>query len=188
MRELALHILDIAQNSIAARASLIEIKIEEELANDRFTITLTDDGRGISENDLQHVADPFFTTRKTRGVGLGLSLLGQAAERTGGKLVVSSRVGVGTKVDAVFQHSHIDRAPLGDIQGTILALIVLNPQVDFIYNHTLNGRTFTLDTRVIKGKLGEVPISHAAVVGWIRDFITAGLEQLQGGRANEITG
>ncbi|NLM40158.1 MAG: ATP-binding protein [Firmicutes bacterium] len=182
MRELSLHLLDIVQNSIAAAADLIEIEIMEDFKSDRLSIKVTDNGRGMSRSVLQSVIDPFFTTRKTRSVGLGLSLFAQSAQRSGGDLVIRSKEGVGTEVEAVFQYSHIDRPPMGDLQGTLLTLIVLNPTIDLVYRHNYDGRDFVIDTREIKRELDGIPINQGQVVSWMQDFIQEGLAQLRGGR------
>ncbi len=181
MRELSLHILDIAQNSIAASASLVGISIDEKPAEDLLRIIITDNGRGIPQSMLKQITDPFYTTKKTREVGLGLSLFAQAAQRAGGDLVVKSTVGVGTEVTATFIYHHLDRAPIGDIAGTLHGLILMNPEIDIIYQHTYEDSIFTLDTRDIKAELGGVPINHQAVTMWLRKFITQGLEDLYGG-------
>jgi hypothetical protein len=124
MRELSLHILDVMQNSLEAGATLIELTVDEDLPADRLTITVRDNGRGMDEATLARVTDPFFTTRKTRHVGLGIPLFQAAAERCDGDLRLASQVGVGTTLTADFQHSHLDRAPLGDLTGTLMSVIL----------------------------------------------------------------
>jgi len=124
MRELSLHILDALENSLEAGATAIELTIEEDMRADRLTIAVRDNGRGMSKAQLDRVFDPFFTTRTTRHVGLGVPLFKAAAQRCNGDLTVTSQPGEGTTLQAIFQHSHIDRAPLGDIQGTLLAVIL----------------------------------------------------------------
>lgn len=181
MRELSLHILDIAQNSIAASASLISISIDENPAVDLLTIVISDNGSGIAPKHLNQITDPFYTSRKTREVGLGLALFSQAAWRSGGELKVNSTVGRGTEVTATFRYSHIDRPPLGDLAGTLLGLIVLNPEIDIVYHHQYKAKTFALDTRVIKKELGGVAVNHRAVVSWLKGFIYEGLDDLYGG-------
>ncbi len=120
MEELALHILDIAENSIAAGARHVDIRVSEDLAADRLTVEIRDNGRGMAEQVLRRAADPFFTTKGTRPVGLGLSLLEQAARAAGGSLRIQSRPGAGATVTAEFRHSHPDRQPLGDVAATLL--------------------------------------------------------------------
>ncbi len=135
LRELALHILDIAENSLNAGASLVTIEVLEDIAADQLTIRVIDNGRGMDAETASRVVDPFFTTRTTRKVGLGLPFLKQAAELSNGTLTIDSQVGQGTTVTATFQRSHIDRMPLGDLPGTILTLIVGYPQANFVFRH-----------------------------------------------------
>jgi hypothetical protein len=173
MRELSLHILDVLQNSLEAGATLVELAIEEDLAADQLVITVRDNGRGMDEATLAHVIDPFYTTRKTRQVGLGIPLFQAAAERSNGDLTITSQVGKGTVVRAVFQHSHIDRAPLGDMTGTLLSFI-LGGVCDLRYTHRVNGQQFTLNTAEIRAELGEVSLSHPVVREWLREYIDEG--------------
>lgn len=180
MRELSLHILDILQNSAEAGSTLVELTIEEDVVSDWLTIIVRDNGRGIPADVLPHVFDPFYTSRKTRQVGLGLSLLKAAAERCAGDVTIVSEPGVGTTVQAVFQHSHLDRAPLGDIAGTLISFI-LGGMCDLTFTHRVDGREFTLDTRTIAAVLGEVPLSHPQVVEWLRAYITEGEAELLSG-------
>ena len=147
MNELSLHILDIVQNSIAADANIITVKIVEDTINDILSIEVTDDGKGMTPKQLEQVTSPFYTTRQTRKVGLGISLFKAAAERCNGKLELFSEQGNGTTMTATFVHSHIDRAPIGNMTETMLTLISSNPLIDFIYIHYLDARQFALDTR-----------------------------------------
>ena len=147
MEDLSLHILDIAENSISASAKRIEIRICEDQAEDLLTIEIKDDGRGMDEQALQKALDPFFTTRTTRKVGLGLSLLAQAARQSDGRIELSSGPDKGTVVKAVFRFSHIDRKPIGDIYETIRTLVAGHPGVDFLYEHKKNGSVYCFDTR-----------------------------------------
>lgn len=135
MEDLSLHILDIVENSIAARAKRIEIKITEDVKEDMLTVEIADDGQGMDAETLKKAMDPFFTTRTTRRIGLGLSLLGQAARESGGGIQIESKLGKGTRVKATFGYSHIDRKPFGDMEATLKTLIVGNPEVDFIYEY-----------------------------------------------------
>ncbi len=147
MRELSLHILDVAENGITAGAGRIEIRVQENRGADRLTITVRDNGRGMPPEKASNPEDPFITSRTTRRVGLGLSLLAAAARRCDGDVAVAATPGQGTEVKAHFRHSHIDRAPLGDVAGTLSMLILGNPHIDFVYAHTVDGEEFTLDTR-----------------------------------------
>ena len=147
MEDLSLHILDIAENSITASAKMIGIRIIEDHAKDLLTIEIMDDGKGMDEQSLQKAIDPFFTTRTTRKVGLGLSLLAQATRESDGKIELSSEPGKGTTVKAVFRLSHLDRKPIGDINETIRTLVAGHPEIDFIYEHQKDNSTYRFDTR-----------------------------------------
>ena len=147
MEDLSLHILDIAENSISASAKRVEIRIDEDEAKDLLTIEIKDDGKGMDEETLHKALDPFFTTRTTRRVGLGLSLLAQAAREADGNLVLDSRNGQGTTVKATFGFSHLDRKPMGDIDETIRTLVVGNPGIDFVYEHKKKDSIYRFDTR-----------------------------------------
>ena len=147
MEDLSLHILDIVENSIRAKASRIMIKVMEDIEKDSLIIEIRDNGQGIDEETIKKVLDPFFTTRTTRKVGLGLPLLSQAARESGGDVQIESEVGRGTRVKATFGYSHIDRKPLGNMEATLRALIVGNPEVDFIYKHKKGELEYRLDTK-----------------------------------------
>jgi signal transduction histidine kinase len=152
MEDLSLHILDIAENSISGSAKRIEIRIEEDPGSDMLTIEIKDDGKGMDEQTLQKAIDPFFTTRTTRRVGLGLPLLAQAARQTDGKIELDSKPGHGTTVKATFSLSHLDRQPMGDIQETIRTLVAGHPEIDFLYEHKTNDSIYRFDTRETDGK------------------------------------
>jgi len=173
MRELSLHILDALENSREAGATHVELTIAEDLVADRLTITIRDNGCGMNEETLARVTDPFYTSRKTRHIGLGIPLFQAAAERCNGELVITSQPGKGTMLRAVFQHSHLDRAPLGDMTGTLLSF-VLGGVCDLSYLHRVNEREFAFSTAEIKAELGDVPPSHPAVREWLRSFIAEG--------------
>ena len=179
MKELSLHILDIAKNSVKANAGLIEIDIDENEADNLLKIDIIDNGCGMSEEFLKRVKDPFSTTRTTRKVGMGISLFEAAAEQCGGKLDITSRLGEGTKVSTTFLYDHIDRAPLGDMAGTMQTLISGSPDIEFLYRHKKNGKEFVLDTRELKKILGDVPLNNPDVLIWIDGYIQEGLEEIQ---------
>lgn len=178
MRELALHILDIVQNSLEAGATCIEVCIVEDIKADMLEIRIADNGRGMDDTLLARVLDPFVTTRKTRRVGLGLPLLAAAAQRCNGDLKIESQLGKGTAVTATFQHSHIDRAPLGDLESTLMAILLANQNVDLIYRHRVDDKEFAFHTRDIKEQLGDVPLTYGPVVQWLREFIGENLKAL----------
>ena len=136
MKELSLNILDIVQNSVKADATLIEIIIDENIADDKLTIVVSDNGCGMSPEFLSRVRDPFTTTRTTRRVGMGIPLFELAAQQAGGSLEITSDEGVGTCVTARFQYNNIDRAPVGDMAGTMVTLVSVNPEINFIYIHS----------------------------------------------------
>jgi hypothetical protein len=154
LRELSLHILDIAENGITAGADCIRIEVTELRTDDVLTIVISDNGHGISTEKLARLQDPFVTSRTTRRVGLGLTLLAAAAERCNGKMEVRAGDAGGTEVRATFQNSHIDRAPLGDMGSTLATLMMGNPQIDFVYKHAIETDEFILDTRELKKDLG----------------------------------
>jgi len=144
--DLSLHILDVVENSIAAKASKIEISVIEDKNNDLLVIGIKDNGTGMSEETLEKVLDPFYTTRTTRRVGMGLSLLAQAARDSNGSFAINSRLGSGTEVKASFQHSHIDRKPMGDIKSTLITLITSYPEINFIFIYQDEEGIETLDS------------------------------------------
>ena len=184
MRELSLNVMDIAQNSISAGASLITISVVEDLGEDTLSISVEDNGKGMSEETVQKVIDPFYTTRTTRSVGLGIPLFKMEAEMTGGSFQIQSQLGVGTTLTAVFKPSSVDMIPLGDINGTVQLLISCNPQLDFIFHRVLRpqngeGREFTLKTEELRQVLGEeVPLDTPDVVLWIKDYLSEQTEAL----------
>ncbi len=178
MRELSLHILDIVQNSIAAGASLVRILVTEDTRQDRLVIEIGDNGRGMSPELVAAVTDPFVTSRTTRKVGLGIPLFKAAAESCAGSFILWSQEGSGTKVKATFQRSHIDRMPLGDMASTIYTVIVLNPHIDVVYTQTLDGGSFTLDTREVKQQLEMDTLSHPQVLSWVREYLKEGVESI----------
>lgn len=177
MRELSLNVLDIAQNSITAKATLITLTVEESLPEDTLTIKVEDNGCGMTPQQVEHVTDPFYTTRTTRKVGLGVPFFKMEAEMTGGSFAIRSQQGVGTVLQAVFRPSSVDMIPLGDISGTVQLLISCNPEIDFLYTRRFvadggEQRQFTLDTREMRQLLGdEVSLSAPEVVLWMKDYL-----------------
>lgn len=153
MEDISLHILDIVENSIVAKAKRIEIKVIEEIEENLFIVEIEDDGEGMDEATLKKVLDPFFTTRTTRKVGLGLPMLAQSAKESGGNIEISSQVGKGTKVKAAFRYDHPDRRPLGNMKETLMTLISSHPEIDFVYEHRKGEEVLRLDTRDIKGNV-----------------------------------
>lgn len=171
MKELSLNILDITKNSVKAKANNISISLIEDESG-LLTLTIADDGCGMSEDVLKRVTDPFCTSRTTRKVGLGIPLLKMASEQTGGRVEISSTLGVGTTVCATFNTRHIDFAPLGDIVSTVTILIMGSPEIDFVFLHKTPGGEVKLDTKELRQVLGDVPLSSPEVIAWIGDFLT----------------
>jgi anti-sigma regulatory factor (Ser/Thr protein kinase) len=178
MLELAMHILDIAENSVRAGAKLVTIRIVEDFKKDLYVLEIADNGRGMNAEERQRALDPFYTTKKVRKVGLGLPMLKIASTNTGGEFRLDSEVGGGTTVTAKFRREHIDRQPLGNIASSLIGLILGNPGVDFFYHHCINGRSYTLDTRELKKELEDVPLSHPEVTKFIREHINEGLKNI----------
>lgn len=178
MEDISLHILDIAENSVVGGASLIKISIMEDTDKDLLSVVIEDNGKGIPEELIKKVLDPFYTTRTNRRVGFGLSLLAQSAKEAGGDISVRSKVGEGTLISASFVHSHIDRKPVGNISATFLVLIAGNPLVDFIFYYRKNTSIFELDTRQIKSELDGIPINSPTVLSAIREDLRENLNDI----------
>ena len=178
MEDLSLHILDVAENSIAAQAKRIEIRVNEAVGRDLLSIEIKDNGKGMSAEMVEKTLDPFFTTRTTRRVGLGLPLFAQAARECNGQFQIESHPDQGTRLLATFQYSNIDRKPWGRMTETLITLIVGNPEVDFYYEHRKGDFEYTLDTAEIRSGLEGLPINHPTVVGAIRRNIRENLEMI----------
>lgn len=178
MRELSLNILDIAQNSIAAGASLTEIVVEENTAEKTLLIGIYDNGKGMTEEQVRNVQDPFFTTRTTRKVGMGIPLFKMAAEQTGGSFSIKSQPGVGTRVEARFKTDSIDFTPLGDMSSTIATIVCMNEDKDFIYTRVVDDAEFKFSSADIKTVLDGVPLSEPSVMSWVEGYISEQTEQL----------
>jgi hypothetical protein len=170
MRDISLHILDIVMNSINASSDVIEINIDEQVDYIKFMIK--DNGIGMSNETLSKVMDPFYTSRNTRKVGLGLSLLNENVNKTLGHLNIFSKLGGGTIVEATFNKNHIDCIPIGDIDETILLLIIMEPNINYIYKHTCLKKEFILNTLEIKAVLQDVPINEKSVINWLKENLS----------------
>ena len=181
MTEISLNVLDVSENSTRAGASLVTILVTADTSADKLTIVIADNGCGMTPEQAAHVTDPFFTTRTTRKVGLGIPFFKYAAESTGGSFHIESEPGKGTTVTAVFGLSHIDRMPLGDISGTIYTLIHFHPEVDFCYTYRYDDREFVLDTRQMKDILGGIPLDTPEVAEYIREYLTENKVDVDGG-------
>jgi hypothetical protein len=179
MRELSEHILDVLYNAVEAGARRVQVSITEDLRADRLQITVTDDGRGLTAAEARKVLDPFYTTRATRHVGLGIPLLAEAARACEGDLSVHSQPGVGTTVTAWFRHSHVDRQPLGDLATTLMTILVGQPELELEYHHECDGRSFHFSTAQAREAAGDLSFSHPAVARWLREYLAEGERSIQ---------
>jgi anti-sigma regulatory factor (Ser/Thr protein kinase) len=175
LRELALHLLDIVENSISAKARNIRIEVEENESTDRLRMSVIDDGKGMDAEMVARVIDPFVTSRTTRKVGLGIPLLKEAAEACCGGLTIQSELGKGTRVDVEFQRSHIDRMPLGDLAGTFLTVLIGSPEIHWTLLYRVNDRDFLFDDTVVKQELADVPLSEPSVLNYLRETLQEGI-------------
>jgi len=178
VEDISLHILDIVENSIRAEAKSVEIMLAKDDEHDLLRIEISDDGKGMGPETLEKVRDPFFTTKRKK-TGLGIPLLAQAAEQTGGKLTVDSAPEKGTRVSVTFRWSHIDRPAIGSMADTLLTLIAGHPDRDFVYEERDGERVFRFDTREIKDDLGDVPIASPAVIDAIRDLLVNNIRRFE---------
>lgn len=183
MREIALHLLDIAENSVAAESKNIRIEVHEDLLHDRLSACVIDDGGGMDAETAQQVQDPFYTTRTTRKVGLGIPLLKLAVEMAEGNFSLGSELGKGTRVEAGFRHSHIDRMPLGDLSSTFLTALISHPKIHWIFVYRAtdifgNRRDFVFDDIDLKTELGDISLTEPEVLTFVRGMIEEGLDAL----------
>lgn len=179
MRELALHLLDIAHNSVSAHAKNITIIVEEDSRADRLHCAVIDDGVGMDAAMVKQVADPFVTSRTTRSVGLGIPLLKAAAEASEGNLTIQSTPGKGTRIDVEFQRSHIDRMPLGDLAETMLTLVVGCPEVHWVLIYRVDDQVYEFDDALIKQELAGIPLTEPSILAYIRHELESGVKQTQ---------
>jgi hypothetical protein len=179
VRELALHLLDIAENSVAAHAKTIVVTVSEDTRTDRLAMSVQDDGVGMDAETVAKVIDPFYTTRTTRKVGLGIPLLKEAAEACCGGLQIHSEPGAGTLLNVDFQRSHIDRMPLGDLPGTFLTMLISSPEVHWVFVYRANEEVFKFDDTEVKQALEGVPLSEPSILSFLRENLTNGIESIQ---------
>ena len=179
MKDIALHILDIALNSVSAGATRVSIEIVENRNEDKLTLRIADNGKGMNDEMIQKVTDPYFTTRTTRRVGMGIPLLKHSAEQAGGSFGISSVLGQGTSLIATFVHSHMDRPPTGDIAGVISMLAGANPSMDFVYHHVRDDSRYNFDTREIKEALEDIPLNEPAVIRYMKEMIEENTKEIK---------
>ena len=182
MPEISLNILDVAENSVRAGATLISISAEADTAADTLTVIISDNGCGMTEEQVQRVTDPFFTTRKTRRVGLGVPFFKLAAELSGGRFFIRSEVGKGTDVTAVFGLSHVDRMPLGDMPSTIHTLVTMHEDIDFVYTYRYDEDSFVLSTAQMREILGDVSFQEPEISAYILDYLRENTQEATAGR------
>lgn len=178
MQELSMNVLDVAENSVQAGAKHIEISLRQDTASGFQTLQIQDDGCGMSAELARGAADPFYTTRTTRPVGLGIPFLKQAAEMAGGSFALESEEGAGTRVTATFMMGHIDLMPLGDMPGTVSALVQTSPDIDFVFCFERDDASFAFDTRDARAILGDVPLSEPAVAVFVKNHIDEGMQSV----------
>lgn len=182
MKELSHNILDIVQNSITARASQVNIEITADTNNDSLSIVITDDGCGIDEKTLISITDPFTTSRTTRKVGMGLPLLKQTCEDTGGNLTITSQLNVGTQLCAKYVLSSLDRLPLGDVDETMVALLISAPNIRFVLGYSINGERFCFDTDELREQIGYDQSYSIQILEVVKEYILNGINEINGGR------
>ncbi len=171
MKDLSMHIMDILQNSTRAGATEVFIDVIENIADDTLTVSIKDNGSGMDKQTVEMALNPFFTTRSTRNVGLGLPLLKQNAERSGGRFSISSEAGVGTDVVAVFGLSNIDRPPMGDLAGAIVLTAVANPDIRLVFHFFDEVTDYVFDTDEVKTVLDGVPMSNPEIILLLRKMV-----------------
>ena len=181
MREIALHLLDIAENSVAAGSNSISIEVHEDLFNDCLTVFVIDNGRGMDTETARQVQDPFYTTRTTRKVGLGIPLLKLAAEQADGSFSLQSEPGKGTRVEVEFRHSNIDRMPLGDLASTFLTVLISHPEIDWTFTYQVTekdsqSRDFVFESAELKSELQDVSLTEPEILTFVRGMIEEGIE------------
>jgi hypothetical protein len=179
MQDLSLHFLDIAENSIEAKARRVAIKVEERASKDRLVLEISDDGRGMGPALLARAADPFVTTKTTRRIGLVLSFLSQAAKASGGRLQIRSAPGRGTKVRATFRLSHMDRPPLGDAAESLVVLIAGHPETEFSYTHVSDSGRYVFRTRDLHPRPGGISPYGPGALAEIKKDIRSGVARLR---------
>ena len=179
MKELSMHILDIAQNSVRAKASNIIIIVKELVKDNIFEFSIQDNGKGIPEELLKDIRNPFTTSRTMRRVGLGIPLLDNTCNICNGKLYIKSLINQGTYILAKMDYNHIDRPPIGDLGSTIATFISSNNDINIEYNHYYNDKSFSITTKELKDILGDVPLTNIDVIKWLVEFLKENIEELK---------
>ncbi|WMJ75900.1 MULTISPECIES: ATP-binding protein [unclassified Sedimentibacter] len=178
MKEISMHILDIVMNSIKAGATLIEINIYDSIKNNCLIITIKDNGIGMSSETAKLVTDPFFTTRTTRKVGLGIPMLKEACERCNGSMEINSEIGKGTVIKCCFERNNIDRAPLGNMGDTIMTIVNSLEECELIYNHKTDEGTFSLNTTEVREVLDGASIKSGKILLWVKEYVNENIKSI----------
>jgi anti-sigma regulatory factor (Ser/Thr protein kinase) len=179
MNDISLHILDLLQNSVTAGASEICLRVAEDLPEDTLKLVIEDNGKGMSREVLAKVTDPFYTSRTTRRVGMGIPLFMQTVKESGGEISIESEEGRGTKLTAVMIHSHIDRPPLGDVANVLVLTMASNPSVHFIFSYIYNKDEFLFDSAEVFEILGDIPINTPQVIKFLNEYIGNAINEMR---------
>jgi len=181
MDDLSLFIQDIIENSINAKANHIQLFIDENIKKNELVVEIIDDGCGMSEETLKKVLNPFYTTRKTRNVGLGLSFFRESVMQTGGHFTITSSLGEGTKVKAVYVLNHIDTPPLGKIEDTIVAILSDQRVTHFVYTHQFEQEKFELNSDDLLKVLEIECFNDPQILVLIKNYVVDLLKNIRGG-------
>ena len=181
MKDLSLYMLDQTQNYIRAGATRMIIEVDAQPETDKLSFSLEDNGSGMDEATVERVQNPFYTTRTTRKVGLGIPLFKEGAEQAGGEFSLWSKLGVGTVIKGSYRLSHLDRPPMGDLAGSVLTLVMANPELDFSVTFRWGEEAFLFDTVQIRQELDGVPLDIPEVQAWMKEYIYEGVNALFGG-------
>ncbi len=178
MAELCLHIIDVVQNSTAADAENVKIQLKDSQKEDLILIAVTDDGCGMDQQTLENVQNPFYTTKSGKKVGLGIPLLKAGSFDCDGSFHMQSTPGQGTNVSSTFKRSHIDTPPVGDVNDTIFTLIVGTDQCNIEFDYTTDKGAFCISIAEVKDQVGDVPLTHPEIIGFLREYISTNVQQL----------
>lgn len=179
MKDISLHILDIAENSINANATKIEIDICK--CGNQLKIRICDNGKGMSDEFLKKVDDPFTTTRTTRKIGLGIPFFKMNAEMTGGNFLIDSKLGQGTTVEANFVFDSVDRIPLGNVAETMVALLSNNEDIDFVLKYEIENNVYSFDTKQLDDELDGISRSNPEILYFIKEMLNDNIKNIDGG-------
>lgn len=178
MKELAMHVYDLMENSTAANSTEVKLTIKDSIKENIYAFTIEDNGKGMTPEFMARVTDPYTTSRTTRKVGLGLPLIKMNTENCGGGMKLQSEVGKGTRLDFWFQHDHWDRPPMGDLAGTIVMLCAAHEDIHIIYRHITDQGEFVFDTAEIHEALDGMSMNDVKVMAWLKEMIQENLEAI----------